>query len=190
MSVVETILGFWKLLDKKWCSLTNHSLNRPGAKCKGHNSWFLVNTRSIKVLFSLNMLNINICIRHRKAVRRLEENLPGGGRVVPRPDGGNYSRISRQPPSRVAPDLVFFCRRVYDFRQKRILKNPCWVFMLWLVFHNFLIMVSLCCDNVACFDLNFDVNISYCWLWIYVKYGLQSSHVSEDETLAYHKTLH
>jgi len=25
---------------------------------------------------------------------------------------------------KVSPDVVFFCRKVYDFRQKRILKNP------------------------------------------------------------------
>lgn len=25
---------------------------------------------------------------------------------------------------KVSPEVVFFCRKVYDFRQKRILKNP------------------------------------------------------------------
>lgn len=28
------------------------------------------------------------------------------------------------PPLTVSPELVFFCRKAYDFRQKRILKNP------------------------------------------------------------------
>lgn len=27
-------------------------------------------------------------------------------------------------PGKVSPEVVFFCRRVYDFRQKKILKNP------------------------------------------------------------------
>jgi len=27
-------------------------------------------------------------------------------------------------PGKVSPDVVFFCRKVYDYRQKRLLKNP------------------------------------------------------------------
>jgi len=69
------------------------------------------------------VLTFNEYCRYRRTVRWLEEGLPQGSRVVPPPE--DYSRSHRQPPGRVAPDLVFFCRRVYDFRQKRILKNPC-----------------------------------------------------------------
>lgn len=58
-------------------------------------------------------------------MKRIEEGLAVPPRVVPMPDGDVYPRSERQPPGQVAPDLVFFCRRVYDFRQKRILKNPC-----------------------------------------------------------------
>ena len=36
----------------------------------------------------------------------------------------SYPRADRMPPSRVFPELVFCCRKVYDYRQKRILKNP------------------------------------------------------------------
>lgn len=35
------------------------------------------------------------------------------------------SAPSRIPPINILPELVFFCRKVYDFRQRRILKNPC-----------------------------------------------------------------
>lgn len=27
-------------------------------------------------------------------------------------------------PGKISPEVVFFCRKVYDFRQKRIMKNP------------------------------------------------------------------
>ena len=35
---------------------------------------------------------------------------------------GDQRRVP--PPGKVSPDVVFFCRKVYDFRQKRMLKNP------------------------------------------------------------------
>nr|XP_042895408.1 bromo adjacent homology domain-containing 1 protein [Parasteatoda tepidariorum] len=36
----------------------------------------------------------------------------------------DYHRKNRLPADVVSSDIVFFCRHVYDFRQKRILKNP------------------------------------------------------------------
>lgn len=44
--------------------------------------------------------------------------------VVPPIEDGHYPREDRLPPGQVASDIVFFCRKVYDFRQRRILKNP------------------------------------------------------------------
>lgn len=44
---------------------------------------------------------------------------------VPDPEEG-YCRKDRQPPGCVVPELLFFCRRVYDYRIKRLLKNPYW----------------------------------------------------------------
>lgn len=44
---------------------------------------------------------------------------------VPDPEEG-YCRKDRLPPGCVVPDLLFFCRRVYDYRIKRLLKNPYW----------------------------------------------------------------
>lgn len=37
----------------------------------------------------------------------------------------DYPRISRLPSERVAPDRIFHCSRVYDYRTGRLLKNPC-----------------------------------------------------------------
>lgn len=34
------------------------------------------------------------------------------------------SVVSRIPPLNILPELVFCCRKVFDFRQKRIMKNP------------------------------------------------------------------
>ena len=44
--------------------------------------------------------------------------------VAPWPADQLISRANRFPPLIIVPELVFCCRKVYDFRQKRILKNP------------------------------------------------------------------
>ncbi|XP_018329966.1 uncharacterized protein LOC108740226 [Agrilus planipennis] len=69
------------------------------------------------------VLTFNEYCRYRKNLRRLEENLEETKPFVPNPE--IYPRTHRQPSNpRTPSDLVFFCRRVYDFRQKRIVKNP------------------------------------------------------------------
>ncbi|KAL1138905.1 hypothetical protein AAG570_008967 [Ranatra chinensis] len=70
------------------------------------------------------VLTFNEYCRYRRSVRCLEEGLKPQNSVVPVLDSA-YPRSNRQPPGQVAPDIVFFCRKVYDFRQRRILKNPC-----------------------------------------------------------------
>lgn len=61
--------------------------------------------------------------RYRCRIRMLEEGLRPRPSVVADLEEG-YPRKDRQPPGRVSPDMIFFCRKVYEFRQKRILKNP------------------------------------------------------------------
>lgn len=61
--------------------------------------------------------------RYRARTKMLEEDLRPSIAVVPEPEEG-YARRNRLPPGRMDPQMVFFCRRVYDYRQKRILKNP------------------------------------------------------------------
>ncbi|KAF2903938.1 hypothetical protein ILUMI_02236, partial [Ignelater luminosus] len=70
------------------------------------------------------VLTFNEYCRYRKTLRRLEEGMEATVSCIPNPEP--YPRLYRQPPSTVQtpPELVFFCRRVYDFRQKRIVKNP------------------------------------------------------------------
>lgn len=40
------------------------------------------------------------------------------------PQGRDYPRRSRLPPPHIASELVMFSHRVYDYRKKRMLKNP------------------------------------------------------------------
>lgn len=61
--------------------------------------------------------------RYRKGVKLIEEELNPKSSVVPQTEEV-YPRVSRLPPGRVSPEMIFFCRKVYDFRQKRLLKNP------------------------------------------------------------------
>lgn len=61
--------------------------------------------------------------RYRAQVKMLDDGIRPPMAVVPDLEGG-YPRRDRLPPGRMDPQMVFFCRRVYDFRQKRILKNP------------------------------------------------------------------
>ncbi|XP_050300445.1 titin isoform X2 [Anthonomus grandis grandis] len=71
------------------------------------------------------VLTFNEYCRYKKNLKRLEEGMDERPKYVPLPDP--YPRMRRQPPSGgppVSPDMIFFCRKVYDFRQKRIVKNP------------------------------------------------------------------
>lgn len=68
------------------------------------------------------VLTFNEYCRYRKTIRRLEEGLSPPSLVVPGPDG-KYPRHHRLPPGHVAHDMVFFCRKIYDFRQRRLQKN-------------------------------------------------------------------
>lgn len=61
--------------------------------------------------------------RHRKHIKSVQENLVLCKAVVPPLREANPR--ARQLPAAGAPtDLIFFCRRVYDCRQKRLLKKP------------------------------------------------------------------
>ena len=45
--------------------------------------------------------------------------------IVPQPPTNESTSVrNRIPPLNTLPELVFCCRKVYDFRQKRILKKP------------------------------------------------------------------
>ena len=74
-------------------------------------------------------LNFDLFCRYRKQVKMNELGLPTSTiSLVPSGQGAeeDYPRRLRLPAvcTPAAPDRVFLCRKVYDFRQKRILKNP------------------------------------------------------------------
>lgn len=61
----------------------------------------------------------NSRFRYRRNLRSLEENLEEQPSLVPKlhiPD-------RRTVPPATAPELVMFCRRVYDFRAKRLVED-------------------------------------------------------------------
>jgi hypothetical protein len=69
------------------------------------------------------VLTFNEYCRHRKHMKSVQENLVLCKAVVPPLREANPR--ARQLPGDGAPsDLIFFCRRVYDCRQKRLLKKP------------------------------------------------------------------
>ncbi|XP_066589416.1 uncharacterized protein Hers [Prorops nasuta] len=69
------------------------------------------------------ILTFNEYCRYRKNLRRIEEGLENPGLIVP-PGDQVYPRENRQPPIPVSSDMVLFCRRVYDYRGKKLVKNP------------------------------------------------------------------
>ncbi|XP_045479019.1 R3H domain-containing protein 1 isoform X2 [Harmonia axyridis] len=71
------------------------------------------------------VLTYNEYCRYRKRVRQVEEGIEEQSSTCI-PTSEPYPRSYRQPPQnlKISPEMVFFCKRVYDFRQKRIMKNP------------------------------------------------------------------
>ncbi|EZA52769.1 Bromo adjacent-like proteiny domain-containing 1 protein [Ooceraea biroi] len=69
------------------------------------------------------ILTFNEYCRYRKNLRRIEEGLENPGLIVP-PGDQVYPRENQQPPIPVSSETVLFCRRVYDYRGKKLVKNP------------------------------------------------------------------
>ncbi|ODM93417.1 Bromo adjacent y domain-containing 1 protein [Orchesella cincta] len=86
------------------------------------------------------VLTFNEYCRYRKRLKQLEQGIPDST-LVPFADSAMINSNAAAKiaeavwngicdPSittaqgKVSPEVVFFCRKVYDFRQKRILKNP------------------------------------------------------------------
>lgn len=62
--------------------------------------------------------------RYRAKVKQLEEGVRSRVAPIVPPLSPNPRQERLPDPGRVSADLVFFCRKVYDYRQRRILKNP------------------------------------------------------------------
>lgn len=67
------------------------------------------------------VLTFNEYCRYKAEIRRSESNLPARQKVVPASE--SYHRQNRLPPVDADSETVFLCRKVYHFRQKRILKS-------------------------------------------------------------------
>lgn len=70
------------------------------------------------------VLTYNEYCRYRRAKLANGSVISTTARIVPDQKNERYPRKNRLPSLSVLSDLVFCCRKVYDFRQKRILKNP------------------------------------------------------------------
>lgn len=71
------------------------------------------------------VLTFNEYCRYRKRQKMLANFVKKSitERIVPEPSEP-YFRKGRQPSPTTSPEMIFCCRKVYDFRQKRTLKNP------------------------------------------------------------------
>ncbi|XP_046561927.1 uncharacterized protein LOC124270910 [Haliotis rubra] len=69
------------------------------------------------------VLTFNEYCRYRAEVSRSDQHACVRSKVVPDMEGDNPI-LHRMPGVDVDPSTVFVCRQVYDFRQKRMLKNP------------------------------------------------------------------
>lgn len=80
---------------------------------KDHNSVACIEDKCYVLTFS------EYC-RFRRQLRGFEENIEEQPSIVPPLRREN----PRLPPSIVSPELVMYCQRVYEFRLKRLLKQP------------------------------------------------------------------
>lgn len=58
--------------------------------------------------------------RYRKTIRAIEEGIDEVPSIVPM----LKHTSGREVPVNTNTELIFFCRRVYEFRLKRLIKNP------------------------------------------------------------------
>ncbi|XP_071962847.1 uncharacterized protein [Antedon mediterranea] len=69
------------------------------------------------------VLTLGEYCRYKCQLKMRQEGVKKAHVCVPELVGGYY-RSHRLPPVDADPSCVFLCRQVYDFRQKRVLKNP------------------------------------------------------------------
>lgn len=85
----------------------------------------------IGILFS--SVPLSMCVyffnpcRYHKSIRQNEESVDISSVIVPPLGRKRYPRLALLPPENTSLDLVYFCRKIYDFRQHRLLKNPFFV---------------------------------------------------------------
>lgn len=68
----------------------------------------------------IRFLCVNASGRYRKTIRAIEEGIDEVPSIVPM----LKQYTGREVPVNTNSELILFCRRVYEFRLKRLIKNP------------------------------------------------------------------
>lgn len=68
----------------------------------------------------LKLINSNFLIRYRKSIRAIEQGIEEVPSIVP----ARKQTTGREVPLNTNSELILFCRRVYEFRLRRLIKNP------------------------------------------------------------------
>lgn len=66
--------------------------------------------------------------RYRRRIRAIELGIEEVPSIVPLLKHSTGRRV----PLNTNAELILFCRRVYDFRLKRLIKNPTWIGLKWV----------------------------------------------------------
>lgn len=82
-----------------------------------HYKWENENPSKWNVFFSI--LKMNSFRSYRKALKAMEEDI-----VLPKSIAPCMYVTEDKVPVNTNSELVLFCRRVYEFRLKRLIKNP------------------------------------------------------------------
>ena len=77
---------------------------------------FVTETNLLILLYSSKFHLLN---RYRKMLKSVEESIEEPPSLVPK----LHSDRRLVPPPSTSPELVMFCRRVYDFRGKRLMDD-------------------------------------------------------------------
>ena len=109
-------------------SSSRHLINFLLGDTSGVHFWFKSGCRPRTnpglVFFGMGLKRVSSRFsRYRKFLRMVEQGVPVQYSIVPELMEV-YERAPLLPRCRVAPDRVFLCRKVYESRQKRVLKNP------------------------------------------------------------------
>ncbi|XP_077864662.1 LOW QUALITY PROTEIN: uncharacterized protein LOC102801554 [Saccoglossus kowalevskii] len=93
----------------------HHEVELFASKHKDHNSVATIEDRC----YVLTLAEYN---RHCRVVKMTAEGIKNGIPLVPLAE--EYPRKDRLPSEYIDKELTYFCRHVYDYKLKRILKNP------------------------------------------------------------------
>lgn len=71
-------------------------------------------------LFKHVLINYYLYFRYRKSIRAIEQGIEEVPSIVP----ALKQSTGHEVPFNTNSELILFCRRVYEFRLRRLIKNP------------------------------------------------------------------